>query len=147
MRNDASHQDVATTWTAETSRTSLWFLFIQRRKSKNRLTVCAEAAGLFQLFQAVNKENSKWSQDNRRINTVTLVQTLPCDPINSFNGEWSDLVTRERRKRSVRLAAGRFKKKKKKLLTAATGIRWFRNLTSALPLLHSSVSTSDYFTD
>lgn len=42
---------------------------------------------------------------------LTLVQTLPCDPINSFNGEWSVLLTREWRKRSVITAAGRLKKK------------------------------------
>lgn len=29
---------------------------------------------------------------------VTLVQTLPCDPINSFNGEWSVLLTRVKKR-------------------------------------------------
>lgn len=76
--------------------------------------MCAEAAG--GPFSAVSR------CQQRKLKMVTRQQagkhshtrpTLPCDPINSFNGEWSVLVTRERRKRSVRLAARRFKKKRK----------------------------------
>lgn len=75
---------------------------------------------------------------------VTRVQTLPCDPINSFNGEWSVLLTREGRKGSVITAAGRLKKKKNTHSTAATG-------NSAVSQSHFSTSfvaqfgfTSDY---
>lgn len=71
---------------------------------------------------------------------VTLVQTLPCDPINSFNGEWSVLLTRVKKRERYHSCWATIKKNNTHTQQLQQGFQRFRNLISALPLLHSWVS-------
>lgn len=143
MRKDASHEDVATTSYKQMKAAEpvCGFFLSLEGKSKNRFDcVCRSSRRTFSAVSRCQQRKLKMVTRQQADKHSHTRPTLPCDPINSFNGEWSVLVTRERRKRSVRLAARRLKKRKEKTQQLQLWIRRFRNLISALLLSHSSVS-------